>query len=261
MKKIIVIISLLLALVQNVFAQEYVSLGGGYSFNPSINQYTSAEFPISDSAFLAGYNRYETYIAKSKNNYLLSIAAGYRFQQPFLQKVIANTDLGISLIYTPYDVNGNRQEYQTYPDMPPAKALAQPPKFNYSINNYTAMIDYSINFKSFTHYLRPFLQLGIGLNYGQFDNYSSSENKTAFIDQDHYPNNSNTSFAYSVAVGFNFMLTQQWQITLGYRYLDMGSINSETGYSTDDNQIKRNLPMFHIQQRMSQIYSRIVFLF
>jgi len=88
------------------------------------------------------------------------------------------------------------------------------------INGYK---DFPLN-----EYLSLYAMAGVGMAHINSEGYQSNPSRR-------FANNSQNNFAYAMGVGADVKLNQQVTLGTGYRYVDMGKI--ETGYNTFANRI------------------------
>ncbi|MBK5551604.1 porin family protein [Pseudomonas sp. TH03] len=104
--------------------------------------------------------------------------------------------------------------------------------FNANVNNMQVSSSRLMlnGYKDFplNDYLSLYAMAGVGVAHISSEGYQSNTSRR-------FANNSQNNFAYAVGVGADFKLTQQITLGTGYRYVDMGDI--ETGYNTFANRI------------------------
>ncbi len=98
------------------------------------------------------------------------------------------------------------------------------------VTTYTQMFnlykDFNVGMGSFT----PYLGVGIGMAYHQMDNvYVSQSNATYGNFSYVVEGDQDLNFAWSLMAGFSVDLRENIKFDLGYRYMDMGSVNSNNG--------------------------------
>ncbi|MFS2097112.1 outer membrane protein [Pseudomonas sp. Pseusp11] len=104
--------------------------------------------------------------------------------------------------------------------------------FNANVNNMQVSSSRLMvnGYKDFplNEYLSLYAMAGVGVAHISSEGYQSNPSRR-------FANNSQNNFAYAFGVGADLKLNQQVTLGTGYRYVDMGDI--ETGYNTFANRI------------------------
>jgi outer membrane immunogenic protein len=104
--------------------------------------------------------------------------------------------------------------------------------FNANVNNMQVSSSRLMlnGYKDFplNEYLSLYAVAGVGVAHISSEGYQSNTSRR-------FANNIQNNFAYAVGVGADLKLTEQMTLGTGYRYVDMGDI--ETGYNTFANRI------------------------
>lgn len=104
--------------------------------------------------------------------------------------------------------------------------------FNANVNNMQVSSERLMlnGYKDFplTEHVSVYAMAGVGVAHISSQGYQSRTTRR-------FANNSQNNFAYALGVGADLKLTQQMTVGVGYRYIDLGDI--ETGYNTFANRI------------------------
>ena len=98
------------------------------------------------------------------------------------------------------------------------------------VQTYTQMFslykDFNVGMGSFT----PYVGVGIGMAYHQMDNVRVTQSNATYGDFSYtIEGDEDLNFAWSLMTGFSIDLRDNVKFDLGYRYMDMGSVGSNTG--------------------------------
>ncbi|MGL6242175.1 outer membrane protein [Pseudomonas sp.] len=143
----------------------------------------------------------------------------------------SNKDVGGSIAFG-YGFNGGWRLESEYTIKQDSEFKSYWAPFNANVNNMQVssrrlMIN---GYKDFplTDNLSLYAMVGMGVAHINSEGYQSNTSRR-------FADNSQNNFAYALGVGADLKLTQQVTVGTGYRFVDMGDI--ETGYNTFANRI------------------------
>lgn len=143
----------------------------------------------------------------------------------------SNKDVGGSVALG-YGFNGNWRLEGEYSIKQDSQFKSYWAPFNANVNNMQVsskrlMVN---GYKDFpvTDSLSLYAMAGVGIAHINSEGYQSNTSRR-------FSNNSQNNFAYALGIGADLKLTQQVTVGTGYRFVDMGNI--ETGYNTFANRI------------------------
>jgi hypothetical protein len=173
----------------------------------------------------------DTYPNKNNNARAanFSLQGGYEFLGD--KKFRPAIAFGLGIYTTPSEYSNSGQVIET----PLGDAAETLYNYKYNVNSTRLMLEGKFTWT--IRHVKPFIDLGIGVASTQLRNYSETAvDATGYPPLPPFNNHTNVRFAYQAGLGlgyeFNFSQTnsefQHEQVSLGYRYVNLGSAELDT---------------------------------
>lgn len=197
----------------------FFSLGSGAQFP---NWHNSMK--VNNSSTHSEKDLYET---KDENGAVIALALGRRWQHD-------------SFWFPSYSF-GVLWQYLFRINLGDTFTLNSPPvigsyKYNWELTSNLLLASAKLNLFQYGKF-SPYVNAGIGSSFNRTSNYKETPLQGAVPRTNPaYGKFSTSEFAYNVGVGIDLQLTQQFIMSLGYNYQDLGQISSGPGKSAWSNQ-------------------------
>lgn len=154
----------------------------------------------------------KTYAAEDTDDYLLTGEFFFGLQQPLFKKIKARWGLAIAAtddadlqgeIWNDADPQFNNLTYQ------------------YKIQHTRIALKGSLLFRQF-YSLKPWVSASGGVAFNRAHSFTNTPVIFAAIPNKNFGNNTETTFSYSLGIGVQKKLYDQWELGIGYEFADWG---------------------------------------
>lgn len=195
------------------FTSWYIDMGLGLVFDSKITKAYLDNFDLPPDQYK---------VPKIQDNTLISLSGGYVWSKPSTWLPFIHLGLEYSYFLSTR-AKGLIEDYSEKTEIHY--------NYQYNVKNQLVYLRGKINLVRWQNWM-PYLSVGLGNSWNRLSDHS--EQAITQIDSSHkdprFPNKTTTHFSYSLGIGIDYMFTKQLWGNLGYRFDQIGPI--QTGTST-----------------------------